>query len=168
MFKSKLESSETQAAEDVHEAQGILSFVIGMIYNCDVTDIEVEHPIDHEQAQEVEELPTNNQTDIAPTVDDKSVATPPSTKQDSPLVSHSGQLSPPKKTGTSHSRSNSKLSSKSGDSLAASSGHNSPKTHSNNATKVSSRAGDNDSKLSKRSNDTVASKKSRTSHHGDT
>ena len=28
-------------------------------------DIEVEHPIDHEQAQEVEELPMNNQTDIS-------------------------------------------------------------------------------------------------------
>ena len=134
-----------------------------------VTDIEVEHPIDHEQAQEVEELPVNNQTDIAPTMDDnKSVTTPASTKQQSPLQSQSGQLSPPKKTGTSHSRSNSKLSSKSGDSLAASSGHNSPKTHSNNATKVSSRAGNSDSKQSKRSNDTIASKKSRTSHHGDT
>ena len=128
----------------------------------------MEHPIDHEQAQEVEELPMNNQTDIAPTTDGKSISTPPSTKQDSPLKSPSGQLSPPKKTGTSHSRSNSKLSSKSGDSLAASSGHNSPKTHSNNATKVSSRDGDNDSKQSKRSNDTIASKKSRTSHHGDT
>ena len=110
----------------------------------------------------MEELPTNNQTDNAPN------KTPPSIKQESPLKSQSGQLSPPKKTGTSHSRSNSKLSSKSGDSLAASSGHNSPKTHSNNTTKVSSRAGDNDSKQSKRSNDTIASKKSRTSHHGDT
>lgn len=134
-----------------------------------VTDIEVEHPIDHEQAQEVEELPVNNQTDITPAVDDnKSVSTPVSTKQQSPLQSNSGQLSPPKKTVTSRSGSNSKLSSKSGDSLAASSGHNSPKTHSNSAAKVSSRAGDNDSKQSKRSNDTVASKKSRTSHHGDT
>ena len=99
--------------------------------------------------------------------DNKSVSTPASIKQQSPLQSPSGQLSPPKKT-VSHSRTNSKLSSKSGDSLAASSGHNSPKTHSNNATKVSSRAGDNDSKQSKRSNDTNASKKSRTSHHGDT
>ena len=133
-----------------------------------VTDIEVERPIDHEQAQEVEELPMNNQTDITPAVDDKSVSTPASTKQQSPLQSNSGQLSPPKKTGTSHSRSNSKLSSKSGDSLAASSGHNSPKTHSNNTVKVSSRASNNDSKQSKRSNDTIAGKNSRTSHHGDT
>ena len=110
----------------------------------------------------------NNQTDITPAVDDKSVSMPASTKQQSPLQLNSGQLSPPKKTGTSHSRSNSKLSSKSGDSLAASSGHNSPKTHSNNTVKVSSRASDNDSKQSKRSNDTIAGKKSRTSHHGDT
>lgn len=115
----------------------------------------------------MEELPTNNQTDVTPAVDDKSVSMPASTKQQS-LHSNSGQLSPPKKTGTSHSRSNSKLSSKSGDSLAASSDHNSPKTHSNNAVKVSSRASNNDSKQSKRSNDTIAGKKSRTSHHGDT
>lgn len=137
-----------------------------------VTDIEVEHPIDHEQAQEVEELPKNDQIDITPAVDDNkasAVSTPASTKQQSSLQSNSGQLSPPKKTVSSRSGSNSKLSSKSGDSLGASSGHNSPtKTHSNNATKVSSRAGGNDSKQSKRSNDTVASKKSRTSHHSDT
>jgi len=120
----------------------------------------------------VEELPLNNQTDNAPAENDKkSVSTPATTTQQSPLQSQSGQLSPPKKTATSHSRSNSKLSSKSGDSLAVSSGHNSPKTHSNNTTKVNSRAGDNDSKQSKRSNDSTASKKaplSRTSHHGDT
>lgn len=137
-----------------------------------IIDIEVEHPIDHELAQEVEELPMNNQTDITSGTDDnKPVSTPVATMQQSPLQSQSGQLSPPKKTGTSHSRSNSKLSSKSGESLAASSGHNSPKTHSNNTTKVSSRAGGNDSKQSKKSNNTNANKEtplSRTSHHGDT
>lgn len=117
----------------------------------------------------MEELPINNQTDIAPAMDDsKTVSTPVATTQQSPLQSNSGQLSPTKKTVTSHSPSNSKLSSKSGDSLATGSGHNSPKTHSNNATKVSSRAGDNGSKQSKRSNDTIPSKNSRTSHHGNT
>lgn len=115
----------------------------------------------------MEELPINNQTDVTPAMpndDNKSVSTPLSTKHQSPLQSQSGQLSPPKKTATSHSRSNSKLSSKSGDSLAASSGHNSP----NNTSKVSSKPGDNGSKQSKRSNDTTTSKKSRTSNQGDT
>jgi len=95
-----------------------------------MSDIEVERPIDHEQAQEVEEL---SQMD-AVTVEsnDKVVSThrTPVTKaqQQSPLKSDSGQLSPPKQSNSlSRSGNNSKLSSKSGDSLeAASPGHNSP------------------------------------------
>ena len=124
-----------------------------------MSDIEVEQPIDHEQAQEVEEP---SQTDAATVESSNKVVsthgTPVTTaQQQSPLKSDSGQLSPPKRSNP-HSRSgnNSKLSSKSGDSLEA--GHNSP-TKSNQP----SRTGHVDSKRSKERTPI-----SRTSHHEDT
>jgi len=127
-----------------------------------MSDIEVEQPIDHEQAQEVEEL---SQTDAATVESNNKVVsthgTPVTTaQQQSPLKSESGQLSPPKRSNP-HSRSgnNSKLSSKSGDSLeAASPGHNSH-TKSNQP----SRTGHVDSKRSKE-----RTPLSRTSHNEDT
>ena len=133
------------------------------VANDSWTDIEVERPIDHEQAQEVEEL---SQTDAA-TVESSTKVTSihgtpvTTTQQQSPLKSDSGKLSPPKQSNP-HSRTgnNSKLSSKSGDSLEAASpgGHNSP-TKSNQ----SSRTGHVDSKKSKERTPI-----SRTSHHEDT
>jgi len=117
----------------------------------------VERPIDHEQAQEVEEL---SQTDAATVESNNKIVsthgTPVTTAQ-SPLKSDSGQLSPPKRSNP-HSRSgnNSKLSSKSGDSLEA--GHNSP-TKSNQP----SRTGHLDSKRSKE-----RTPLSRKSHNEDT